>query len=247
MVCTTAQKSTAGKITWAVVIACVVAGVNCFAPAGLTVGTFQTKSHALSLRPAIAPHGGTSSLVTTPARPGFGVRMSAAVPSEPRENIKWDYTRPPDDPEGFKDLSDHIADVKRLAKQLADRKEGQMITLQRGKGDSHCPRAFTYKEETLQLDLSNMTGLSSDSIPLFLSDLTASAQHACCSLGQHTPRNTPHTESPIKQEAMLCPPSPSPAPSCTHWLTFSFLSAWQASSGCKGRCRGALWRWWSPA
>lgn len=85
--------------------------------------------------------------------------MSAAVPSEPRENIKWDYTRPPDDPEGFKDLSDHIADVKRLAKQLADRKEGQMITLQRGKGDSHCPRAFTYKEETLQLDLSNMTGI----------------------------------------------------------------------------------------
>jgi len=60
---------------------------------------------------------------------------------------------------GFKSMAEHQQDVERVAEQVAHRGEDQLITLRRGKGDSHCPRSEHYKADTLQVDVSSLDGI----------------------------------------------------------------------------------------
>jgi FAD/FMN-containing dehydrogenase len=56
----------------------------------------------------------------------------------------------------WKDLDKHVADVRALAEQVRARGASQMVTTQRARGQSHCPRDFSYKDKTLQVDVSGL-------------------------------------------------------------------------------------------
>jgi len=56
----------------------------------------------------------------------------------------------------WKGLDQHVADVRELAEQLRARGPGQMVTTRRPLGHSHCPRDFSYKDKTLQVDVKGL-------------------------------------------------------------------------------------------
>ena len=56
----------------------------------------------------------------------------------------------------WKELDEHAAHVRELSDQMRKRSPGQFVTTYRAKGHSHCPRDFSYKDTTLQLDIGHM-------------------------------------------------------------------------------------------
>ena len=56
----------------------------------------------------------------------------------------------------WKDLDKHVADVRALAQQVRARGASQMVTTQRARGQSHCPRDLSYKDKTLQVHVSGL-------------------------------------------------------------------------------------------
>ena len=79
--------------------------------------------------------------------PGSG--MPSGEPAQPERDVRTDGVV-------WKGLEAHVSDVKELARKVQGRAAGQMVTTRRGKGDSHCPRDFSYKQETMQVDVEGL-------------------------------------------------------------------------------------------